>query len=108
MICLIRFRKVVVILSSFFARRSRLMLPPLMCLLAAGASAQGGKPKPVKTVAVTFRDVAPILKERCVVCHNRDTVSNTALSGGLALDSIAALKRGVAGPTGTRLVLTPG
>jgi WD40 repeat protein len=111
MICLSQFRKVVAILSIFFSRISRIsrfILPSLIGLIAVGVSAQSNKSGTVKTAALSYRDVAPILKERCVVCHNHDMVSNTALSGGLALDSYAALKKGVAAPTGARLILTPG
>ena len=50
------------------------------------------------------KDIKPILKERCVVCHNASTLLNTALSGGLALDTLEAMKRG-AGPKSKPLYL---
>jgi WD40 repeat protein len=80
----------------------------LPLLAVAAALAQTGKPKAVKTTTPTYRDIAPILKERCAVCHNRDTVSNPALSAGLALDSFAAMQKGVVTPTGSRAVLIAG
>ena len=43
------------------------------------------------------KDIKPILKARCIVCHSASTLANFALSGGLALDSFEALKRGTAG-----------
>jgi hypothetical protein len=90
------------------ARYSKSLLPSLFLILAVAATAQHSKPTTAKPAGISYRDVAPILKERCVVCHNRDMLSNTALSGGLALDSYAALSKGVAGPTGARAILTPG
>lgn len=51
---------------------------------------------PAKQPTLTYiKEIKPLLKERCVVCHNRDTVKNLALSGGLALDSFATLKAGL-------------
>src|SRR5437763_12600005 len=71
----------------------------LLLFAASGAAwAQGGK---VPTYAMELR---PILKARCVVCHNQSTVSNPVVSGGLALDSYAALKKGVVGKDGTHAV----
>ncbi len=77
-------------------------------IVSALTLAQTGKPKAVKSATPTYREVAAILKERCVVCHNHDMIANTALSGGLALDSYAALQKGVAAPNGARAILTPG
>ncbi len=54
--------------------------------------AQQNTAKPTLTY---MKEIKPLLKERCVVCHNRDSVKNLALSGGLALDSFVALKTGL-------------
>ncbi|HZT43601.1 MAG TPA: c-type cytochrome domain-containing protein [Chthonomonadaceae bacterium] len=73
--------------------------------LAGAALMQGGASK---TPAVTYaRDLRPILQARCVVCHNAKTVSDASLSGGLALDSYAALRKGVGGKAG-HVIFTPG
>ena len=74
-----------------------------LCL--AFASSPGARPPPAKgkvrsqsTTTPTYsKDIRPILQERCVVCHGAGAVSNPAVSGGLALDSYAAVKQGVAG-----------
>jgi cytochrome c551/c552 len=65
----------------------------LNALLASGSGAQNA-PATVPNYAKAIR---PILQARCVVCHNEAALKNPAISGGLALDSFAALKKGVAG-----------
>src|SRR5579883_3421503 len=63
-------------------------LAGILGLPAAGARA----------AAPTYaRDIRPILKDRCVVCHNRSALSDPSISGGLALDSYAAIRTGVVG-----------
>lgn len=63
----------------------------LFLLMAMGAYGQA---------APTYaKDIRPILKERCAVCHNQTALTNLSLSGGLALDTYAAVARGVAGAT---------
>src|SRR5690349_902299 len=76
-------------------------------LLGATVVAQGARPKPAAS-APTYRDIAPILQARCVVCHNKNTVSVPAVSGGLALDSYVALKAGVAGKIGAQPIFIAG
>ena len=49
-----------------------------------------------KPVSPTFeKDIRPLLVSQCVGCHNRTTIGNPALSGGLALDSFDAVMRGI-------------
>lgn len=58
-----------------------------------------------KAMSPTYaRDIRPILQARCVVCHNQETLANPATSGGLALDTYAALRKGVSG----KPIFTPG
>ena len=67
----------------------------LLLLLAVGAFANQNPSKPT---AITYaREIEPILKARCVVCHNASTLSDPTISGGLALDSYTALRKGVTG-----------
>src|SRR6516162_2600168 len=40
------------------------------------------------------RDVRPLLKKRCVVCHNERKRGDLDVSGGLALDSFEAVLKG--------------
>jgi hypothetical protein len=72
-------------------------MPFLLLFLAGAALGQAGKPKSAAGVPNYARDIKPILQTRCVVCHNSSGVNNAAVSGGLALDSYAAFKRGVVG-----------
>lgn len=69
----------------------------LLTLCAVSLSNAQTKPA-VKSARLTYvKDVKPLLKDRCVVCHNRETLKNVALSGGLALDTFAGLKAGAKG-----------
>ncbi|MCW3101532.1 MAG: hypothetical protein JWL77_7150, partial [Chthonomonadaceae bacterium] len=76
----------------------------LLLLLTTAAGAQSAKP----TTALSYaRDIRPILQARCAVCLSDKTLSTPALSGGLALDTFAAVKKGIGGGA-PRLVLVPG
>lgn len=77
----------------------------LLLLLATAAGAQSGKPTTAPNYA---RDIRPILQARCAVCHSDKTLSTPALSGGLALDTFAAVKKGAGSGAAARLVLLPG
>ena len=82
----------------------------LLSAIMGTAMAQGGKSAaPVKPAAVpAYKDVQAVLKARCVVCHSQQTLSNTVISGGLALDTYAAFKKGVVGDKGGRAVFVAG
>lgn len=80
-----------------------LLLAKLL-FFCAGAWAQ----KPVASPAVTYAHVRPILMARCVACHARATLNDRVLSGGLALDTLQAIRNGVAGQGKARAVLVPG
>src|SRR5581483_10492824 len=54
------------------------------------------------------KDIRPVLQARCVVCHSQANIGNAIISGGLALDSYAALKKGVVGKAGARAIFTAG
>ncbi len=74
----------------------------------AGAQQAKTAAKPTLTNAPTYaKDIRPILQARCAVCHSEKTLSTPALSAGLALDTFAAVKRGIGGGA-PRLVLIPG
>jgi len=70
-------------------------------------SAQASKKSTVSAgSAQTYsQDIRPILQARCIVCHSSGAVTNVAVSGGLALDSYAALMQGVAGLKPTMVVV---
>jgi dipeptidyl aminopeptidase/acylaminoacyl peptidase len=63
-------------------------------VLAFGAGALPDAPKPLSPAGPTYeKDIRPLLTAQCVGCHNRTTVENAALSGGLSLDSWEALSK---------------
>ncbi|MDX2035743.1 MAG: c-type cytochrome domain-containing protein [Isosphaeraceae bacterium] len=49
-------------------------------------------------------DVRPLLRARCTVCHSEKNRSKVEISGGLVLDSIEGIRRGVGG----KAVVKPG
>lgn len=84
-------------------RRSRLVLVVFLAMgwLCAGARPSAGQSE------IFLREIAPILREKCVVCHN-----HTTRKGGLNLETYEALvnggKRGapiVAGKSGESLLV---
>ena len=75
-------------------------------LLTAAAGAQNARPTTAAGPNYA-RDIRPILQARCAVCHSEKTLGTPALSGGLALDTFAAVKKGIGGAA-ARLVLIPG
>ncbi len=78
---------------AFIRVHLRLILSGVGVFAAGGAHAQIAKPLPVSTV--TYKDVQPLLKARCVVCHSAEMIGTPAVSGGLALDTYAAFSKGV-------------
>jgi WD40 repeat protein len=74
-------------------RRSVVMPTPVLflCLFVffvaiASSSARGAEP-------TYWRDVRPILRKSCTVCHNQRQLAETEISGGLTLDSYEAVLR---------------
>lgn len=71
----------------------------------AGAEADAApvpRPLPAPGAAVTYRDVAPILLQRCVKCHGANSIMG-APPEGLQLGTLGDLLRG-----GDRVVVVPG
>ena len=77
-----------------------------LLLLTTAAGAQSAKPS-LAAAPNYARDIRPLLQARCAVCHSEKTLGTPSLSGGLALDSFAAVKKGIGGGA-ARLVLIPG
>src|SRR5947208_2485253 len=50
-----------------------------------------------------WQDLRPILRKHCTVCHSEKNRKETDVSGGLALDSLDAMRKG-----GKRPVIKPG
>jgi hypothetical protein len=67
-------------------------------LLATVAALPAAWSAPPTSQGPTYREVAPILRARCVVCHSKEMAGTPALSGGLALDSYAAIQAATRGP----------
>lgn len=82
------------------------MLTASLCsapvLIRPIASSADTKDKASGDKAASYKEVQAILKARCIVCHSKEQTGNVALSGGLALDTYAALK------TGSHPVVVPG
>jgi hypothetical protein len=101
-------------LARYSTRPSRMVLSVGLWGLgmAAAAIAAGGQTArkgaaPAASAPSYSRDIRPILAARCTVCHSAATSANTAVSGGLALDTLPGIKQGVAGRKGAP-TLTPG
>ncbi len=67
-------------------------------LLCVGFRVEAQSQPSAKSPTLTYiKDIKPLLKDRCIVCHNREALKNPALSGGLALDTFAGLREGIKG-----------
>src|SRR5258708_3775847 len=51
--------------------------------------------KPAPIGPTYEKDIRPLVVAQCVGCHNRTTMANASLSGGLALDSYETIRKGV-------------
>src|SRR5260370_37196973 len=74
----------------------------LLTLVSIGAlsSAVFGAGSDVPTY---WRDITPILRKNCTACHSTKHFKDVEVSGGLALDSYEALRKG-----GKERVVEPG
>src|SRR5262245_53884276 len=50
-----------------------------------------------------WQDVRPVLRKHCTVCHSERNLKETDISGGLALDTLDAIRKG-----GKKPVVQPG
>lgn len=76
-----------------FGRRSYYAFFVLFCaFLRLMSCSVYGSAQAQKSV-VTYMEVKPILQARCVVCHKQEMVGTPAVSGGLALDTFAGIKK---------------
>ncbi len=59
-----------------------------------------------------WQDVRPILRKHCTVCHSQKNINEPDVSAGLALDSLAGVKKGrkkpvaISGKSSTSLMIT--
>jgi hypothetical protein len=77
--------------------RLPLLLIPVLCALAA-QPAEASAPAPTY-----WKDIRPIFRKHCTVCHSAKNVREVDVSGGLALDSYEAARKGTTHP-----VIEPG
>src|SRR5262249_62353534 len=64
----------------------------LLCLSFSGAAlSQSADP-------TYWQDIRPVFRKHCTVCHSAKNVKELDVSGGLALDSFDAVKRGAKTP----------
>ncbi|HYT91081.1 MAG TPA: c-type cytochrome domain-containing protein, partial [Gemmataceae bacterium] len=76
----------------------RFVLSVLCALAIIPTAAAGGPAEPTY-----WKDVRPLLRKHCIVCHSAKNVKEVDVSGGLALDSYEAVRKGTKHP-----VLQPG
>ena len=69
----------------------------LVALLLVWVLPCAAQKNPIKPTISYIKDIQPLFKERCVVCHNQNALKNLSISGGLALDTYSALKAGLPG-----------
>src|SRR5262245_60258369 len=60
--------------------------------------------QPTPTAPTYWQDVRPILRKHCTVCHSTKNLKEPDVSGGLALDSMESIKKGL----GATPVIRPG
>src|SRR5438132_5861084 len=75
----------------------RHVLPCVLLVLFAGAAA-AQPPEPTY-----WQDLRPLFRKHCTVCHSRKNLKELDVSGGLALDSYEAVRKGA-----RELVILPG
>ena len=75
-------------------------------LYAAQAAGAGTSPAPPLTPL--YADVQPIFQSHCIVCHSSDNLQDPSIAGRLALDSYAAIRKGVVAGNKNTLVVIPG
>jgi uncharacterized membrane protein len=63
----------------------------VLLLFAAAARGQGQAP-------TYWKDIRPIFRKHCTVCHSAKNIKETDVSGGLALDSYEAARKGSTRP----------
>jgi hypothetical protein len=76
--------------------RSRIAIRASLALTAAlglVSSARGQTKEPTY-----WDDIRPLFRKHCTVCHSARNLKNTEVSGGLALDSPEAIKKGSSRP----------
>jgi WD40 repeat protein len=86
----------------------RFKLPLAVCLFVAGPHSLslklGADPPAAKFPSASAepptwnRDVEPLLRKHCTVCHNDASLGDLDTSGGLSLESIAAILKGAGAP----------
>lgn len=71
----------------------------LPLVFAVGCSALVQLPRPTATIKAPtyYADVRPLLTAQCTGCHHQAAVKMPSISGGIALDSYAAIARGKTG-----------
>src|SRR5438046_1949283 len=79
--------------------RYRLSTLLTCCILAAPSPATADGPRQ----PTYWQDIRPLFRKHCTACHSAKNVKEVDVSGGLALDSYEAVRKGTKHP-----VLQPG
>src|SRR5262245_39122585 len=71
----------------------------VLCVFVVNPSVAGGQPME----PTYWQDVRPVFRKHCTVCHSAKHLKEVDVSGGLALDSYEAVRKGSQRP-----VIQPG
>ncbi len=63
------------------------------CILCVSVSLWFALSASAQKTVVTYAEIKPILQSRCVVCHKQEMIGTPSVSGGLALDTYAGIKK---------------
>jgi hypothetical protein len=74
--------------------------PPWLCLAVFVFIAASSALTAVASAAepTYWQDIRPILRKNCTVCHSAKNIKEVDVSGGLALDTYEAIRKGTKGP----------
>ena len=98
-------------IETFVWRRLFCLITAAVGLAVSAGPTEAAPPaarKPALPIPLFARDILPILRERCTVCHNHESIANTSVSGGLDLETRDGLVRGVSDKGGYRSIVTGG
>src|SRR6266446_7090185 len=75
--------------SDALAKASRPNCLAVLVALFIATPACAAPPKPTY-----WQDIRPVLRKNCTACHNKRNIKERDVSGGLALDSYEAVRKG--------------
>src|SRR5438552_1458412 len=85
-------------MSASIRHSSRILFALFVFFVFFVASSRAQGPEPTY-----WQDIRPLLRKHCTVCHSAKHVKEVDVSGGLALDTLDAIRKGA-----TKPVVQPG